>query len=230
MVLRKVDAPYSRVEAWVYDRFIADAVHTATSGLLDEVAAMAPPGGHLLDIGCGGGHFSLALAERADQCRVTGIDLSPQQVARARTRAHAQPADVASRVEFDVGTALELPFPENNFDAAVSVGSIKHWPDRRRGVEEMARVVKPGGRVTIVELDRDAPRPALLAWAARLGVPHPFRVAFARAFARLIIDPSIGVEEGRQLLDDTGLQDAKAQSDNEFPFVTLSGVIGRSGR
>ena len=46
----------------------------------------------------------------------------------------------------------------------------------------------------------------------------------------VLIDPSIGVEEGRQLLDDTGLQDAKAQSDNEFPFVTLSGVIGRSGR
>ena len=103
---------------------------------------LAPPSGlRWIDIGCGNGAFTELLVERCAPVEVQGIDPSEGQLAFARTRP-------ASRVaEFRQGDAMALPFPADRFDAAVMALVLVFVPDPAKGIEEMVRVVRPGGIV-----------------------------------------------------------------------------------
>ena len=103
---------------------------------------LAPPSGlRWIDIGCGNGAFTELLVERCAPVEVQGIDPSEGQLAFARTRP-------ASRVaEFRQGDAMALPFPAGRFDAAVMALVIVFVPDPAKCIEEMVRVVGPGGMV-----------------------------------------------------------------------------------
>jgi ubiquinone/menaquinone biosynthesis C-methylase UbiE len=71
---------------------------------------------------------------------------------------------------FTRGNAMNLPLQDGLFDTAVSIGSIKHWPDGVRGLREIHRVLKPGGRCIIAETDREASDKALRAFIGRFNV------------------------------------------------------------
>jgi ubiquinone/menaquinone biosynthesis C-methylase UbiE len=103
---------------------------------------LAPPIGlRWIDVGCGNGAFTELLIERCAPADVQGIDPSEGQLAFARTRPAARPA------EFRQGDAMALPFPADSFDAAVMALVLVFVPDPAKGVEEMVRVVNPGGTV-----------------------------------------------------------------------------------
>ena len=94
-----------------------------------------------IDIGCGNGAFTELLVERCAPAEVQGIDPSEGQLSFARTRP-------ASRIaQFQQGDALALPFADDKFDAAIMALVLVFVPDPAKGVEEMARVVRPGGAV-----------------------------------------------------------------------------------
>ena len=103
---------------------------------------LAPPSGlRWIDIGCGNGAFTELLVERCAPVEVQGIDPSEGQLAFARTRP-------ASRVaQFRQGDAMALPFPADRFDAAVMALVLVFVPDPAKGIEEMVRVVSPGGTI-----------------------------------------------------------------------------------
>lgn len=145
-----VTAPYTRIEGWVYDRFIAPGVVEAVGPLREELASLLPEGAELLDVGCGGGHMAVAIAELRPDVTVTGVDFSPEQVARARARAVAAGS---GNCRFEEGDAASLPFPDDSFDAVISVGSVKHWQRLHRGLAETVRVLRPGGSLQLLELD-----------------------------------------------------------------------------
>lgn len=94
-----------------------------------------------IDIGCGNGAFTELLAERCAPAEIQGIDPSEGQLYFARSRPAARIA------EFRQGHAMELPFPDSRFDAAVMALVIFYVPDPAKGVAEMVRVVAPGGTV-----------------------------------------------------------------------------------
>lgn len=94
-----------------------------------------------LDVGCGNGAFTETIVARCAPVSVQGIDPSEAQLAYARTR------EALRAAQFRLGDAMALPFPDNEFDAAVMPLVIFFVPDPATGVAEMARVVSPGGMV-----------------------------------------------------------------------------------
>lgn len=97
----------------------------------------------VLDVGCGTGFATTALAEETDD--VHGLDQSPHQLDRALAKLGDD-----DRVEFVLGDAERLPYETDSFDAVWSSGSIEYWPEPVRALREIRRVCKPGGTVLIV--------------------------------------------------------------------------------
>ncbi len=96
----------------------------------------------ILDVGCGIGGSSLYLAQKFN-ANATGITLSPVQASRATER--AQEAGLASRVQFQVADALNMPFADQSFDFVWSMESGEHMPDKEQFLKECYRVLKVGG-------------------------------------------------------------------------------------
>jgi len=113
-----------------------------------DIAAVAPDGGHVLEVGCGTGRLSILLA-RSHALSVTGLDLDPAMIERAlRNADHPHDGD-GRRSSFLVGDVASLAFPDGSFDLVVSTLSMHHWADPRAGLAEIGRVLRPGGRALV---------------------------------------------------------------------------------
>ena len=114
------------------------------------VAAVAPRAeDRVLDVATGTGLVAAALV-RASGCRVVGLDQSPQMLARAQARLDADP-QLRERVALVHGTAERLPFATGEFDALTFTYLLRYVDDPRATLRELARVVKPGGRIAAIE-------------------------------------------------------------------------------
>ena len=127
-------------------RFVDGAAYEQNMGIWSRFAGevfldwLAPPTGlRWIDIGCGNGAFTELLIARCAPAEVQGIDPSDGQLAYARDRPGARTA------EFLQGDAMAIPFGDGRFDAAVMALVLVFVPDPRKGVEEMVRVIDPGG-------------------------------------------------------------------------------------
>jgi ubiquinone/menaquinone biosynthesis C-methylase UbiE len=96
----------------------------------------------LLDVGCGTGAASRAAASLA--ASVVGIDLSPEMIQNARDL-----AEDLDNVTFEIADAERLPFDDDAFTALLCSNAFHHYPDPRRAVDEMTRVLGPGGRIVL---------------------------------------------------------------------------------
>ena len=219
-VALNVSKRYSMVDAWFYDTIVAPALAAMKPDLAAELLAALPANGQVLDVGSGGGQLCIALAERGPGLRVTGVDISPDQLRRARRRATA----LDERVRFVENTAMELPFPDESFDATISYGSIKHWPDAARGVGEMLRVLRPGGLFVVVELDRDCSLADARRFIARWRLPRPARAAWLPIFRRFIAGGSINLEQARTLIADRPFEEVTVR---RIPGEPALEIIGR---
>lgn len=120
-----------------------------TNGIARQLVALANPkaGQTILDVSCGTGVVALTIALDYSPGTVIGLDLSAPMLARAAQQA-AQ-LGVGSRTVFRQGDAESLPFGAHHFDRVVSLYALRHFPDPQRALEEMCRVVKPGGVIAI---------------------------------------------------------------------------------
>ena len=109
--------------------------------------------GHkVLDLGCGIGGATFPLAEITGPTGLAaGVDISSTMVEAARQRANGR-----AGVEFRVGDACAIPYPENFFDSARSERVFLYLPDRLGAIEEIKRVVKPGGKIVLLDTDLDS--------------------------------------------------------------------------
>jgi demethylmenaquinone methyltransferase / 2-methoxy-6-polyprenyl-1,4-benzoquinol methylase len=155
------------------------------------VSAVAPQAGQrILDVATGTGMVAAELLARAD-CTVVGIDQSAEMLAGARARFAATDS---SRVELIQGQAEALPFADAGFDALTFTYLLRYVDDPPATVRELARVVRPGGRVASLEFGVPPWLPARLAWRfyTAIGLPSLGRLA-SREWAQVghFLGPSI---------------------------------------
>ncbi len=110
----------------------------------------------VLDVGCGTGTLAMRyLIGNPAVAHVTGLDMSGEMLAVAQKK--KQSASPAMPVDFIQGDAEHLPFESNQFDLVTCCNSFHHYPHPQQSVNEMARVLRPGGRVILVDGCRDEP-------------------------------------------------------------------------
>ena len=203
----QVRAMFDRI-AGVYDAMNA----VMTAGLhhrwRERAADLARvgPGRRALDVATGTGDLALALAERVGPAgAVSACDFSERMLELGREKAASAHADV----HFEVANALALPYPDDAFDAATVGFGARNFADLQQGVAEMTRVVRPGGRVVVLEIT--TPQRPPLSWFFRLW------------FDRLV--PLIG-----RLAGDSAAYSYLPSSVRRFPGPPeLGGVLARSG-
>ncbi len=148
-------------EQSTYFNLLAEIGHTkhvggqAATARLIELADVKP-GDHVLDVGCGVGIAAVYLAKEYG-CRVTGVDITPRMLERAQERVRREGA--GRLIKLRVANMSALPFADDSFDAAIAESVLTFAADKLHVVNELARVVKPGGTAAFTEAVWVAPPP-----------------------------------------------------------------------
>ena len=147
-------------------RFSQRVIELRTFERLLARAAFDLHGGCLLDAGCGNGYGLELLHARFRPRRLVGFDLMPEQIARARCRGLA--------AEISVGDITAIAQPDDTFDGVFVFGILHHVPSWRIALQELARVVRPGGVLLLEEIHGAAIR----IQDRVIGTAHPSDAAF----------------------------------------------------
>ncbi|MEM1176756.1 MAG: bifunctional demethylmenaquinone methyltransferase/2-methoxy-6-polyprenyl-1,4-benzoquinol methylase UbiE [Acidobacteriota bacterium] len=124
------------------------------------------PGSRILDLATGTADVALEILRQQPEAAVIGLDPSPNMLDLGRDKISAK--DLDDRIELRGGIAEELPFEDNSFDGVTISYGIRNVPDRPKALQEMNRVVRPGGRISILEATEAQGNP--LAFGARFYV------------------------------------------------------------
>ncbi|MEV6315560.1 methyltransferase domain-containing protein [Streptomyces sp. NPDC051776] len=174
---------------------MAEASRQLTDLLTEKL--QVKPGDRVLDLGCGSGAPSIRLA-RTTGAQVVGITNSAVQI-EAAVR-NGQEAGLGDRVSFICADATVLDFEAESFDAVLMIESIFHLPDRLGALREVARVLRPGGRVALTDLLDLDPAPAPMEQAVGDLAEH----SREQGHAALVAKP-VRLEEYSSLLEQAGL-------------------------
>lgn len=120
-------------------------------------AAGVKPGERVLDVACGTGDLTEAFARRSPASEVVGLDFTPGmlEIAREKTAKRQQHAPAGTtRVSYVEGDAMNLQIPDASFDVVSIAFGIRNVSDPAKALREFARVLKPGGRLVVLEFDR----------------------------------------------------------------------------
>jgi SAM-dependent methyltransferase len=170
--------------AWLLDATVFRGTLRSFRDRALELAELRS-GEAVLDVGCGTGVLAqLAKSRVGAEGRVVGLDPGPRQITRARSQALRHGLDI----DFRIGAIEALALPDRSFDVVLSTLMMHHLPDdlKRQGLAAIARVLRPGGRLVIVDFKRSEAKGRK---AARLGVG------------------GIGIQDQRALVEEAGFID-----------------------
>jgi ubiquinone/menaquinone biosynthesis C-methylase UbiE len=171
--------------------------------------------GPVLDVGCGGGRLSAAIANGVGH-EVVGVDSSVAQMHRVARHRRSGVAGVRA-------SAMHLPFAEQRFAVVVSSCAVKHWPDPASGLAECVRVARIGAPVVIVEIDGAATMEEVQRFAMALPLPFGLREAYARFAMRTVVGVAPRSDELAAALRSAGASEIAAEHVDGLPFVICRG-------
>jgi ubiquinone/menaquinone biosynthesis C-methylase UbiE len=210
----KMKGAWSGLFAFLYNNVISNNVmemYEAGDALLPEIAS----GAIVLDVGCGQGHATRLLAVKRPDYKVVGVDLSAAMIGNAVKFGASVP-----NLKFIRADAMSLPFDAETFDLGMSIASIKHWPDETRGLREIRRVLKPGGKLFILEADKNCEKQAAARFVARWRYLFPgTRPFIAWHFRKFIAGQGIDEESLRGLMSDAGFAHIEVLKMQGEPFI-----------
>jgi demethylmenaquinone methyltransferase / 2-methoxy-6-polyprenyl-1,4-benzoquinol methylase len=149
------------------------------------------PKGRYLDVGCGTGDVALEILRQAPGSKVVGID--PSQGMLLLGQQKIESVRLTDSISLLVGDALDLRFEDDSFDGAITSFCIRNVTDRKLGLREMRRVVRPGGRVVILELTQPTGRimGPLFRTYARVVVPVLTKIMSSVSAYRYLTDSMV---------------------------------------
>jgi ubiquinone/menaquinone biosynthesis C-methylase UbiE len=193
-VIETVEGIQGAFDAEAYDRWMRGM---RSRGWIEtrEVLGAGITSGHALEISPGPGYLGLDWLAKTEGTRLTGLDLSEEMLVRCRRNAESE--GLAARVAYVHGDACSMPFPDASFDAVLANGGLHEWADPLAVFDEIARVLRPGGRYCVTDLRRDmnSALKALL-WIAtgtrgmRTGLLSSIRAAYLPSEVRALVASS----------------------------------------
>lgn len=204
--LHTLDSPANRLirdTIWGRDRDVGQQSFI-TPDYLDEFARRLAlgPDDHLLDVGSGTGGPAVHIATTTG-CRVAGADINAVGVDVAGDLAAA--GGLADRVQFHLGDAVELPFDDEQFTAAISVNVMNVFPDKSRVLAEVRRTLRPGGHFALLSGtfgDMDSATRTAMARGGRV----PQHYDSEEGYRRLLADAGLALKEITEYAEDFRVQ------------------------
>ncbi|PKN34064.1 MAG: hypothetical protein CVU61_09875 [Deltaproteobacteria bacterium HGW-Deltaproteobacteria-19] len=195
-------------------------IQRANFDLFEDIARRAPPGrpDSYLDVGTGRGYVALNLAAFRPEAMITGIDYSITQV---RSAERLRRKKGITNCRFRQADAMDLPFADASFAGVLTVGSFKHWPDKRRGLTEIRRVLRPGGWIILSETDGETTDGELRTYMKRLS---PYRLLDPLLFwglRNIIFGRGCSGLDLAAIAADAGFEDIATSSSPTCPYTVL---------
>ena len=177
------------------------------SRLARRIASQLPGGSAVLEVAPGPGYFCIELAKLGPYS-ITGLDISQTFVEMARQKA----ADAGVQVDFRQGNASSMPFADHTFDFLLCRAAFKNFGQPVRALQEMCRVLKPGGRGLIIDLSGDASPEAMNHAVDAMGLSAVNRVMTKLIFRLSLVKNAYTREQFLQMLAQTAFRGVDIQA------------------
>ncbi len=115
------------------------------------------PVAHVLDVATGTGDLAIMAARKLPKAHVTGVDISEGMLVHGRKK--VADAGLEERIDLQRADSAALPFPDDRFDAITAAFGVRNFEDLAQGIREMHRVLKPGGRLFVLEFSKPVKAP-----------------------------------------------------------------------
>lgn len=169
--------------------------------LAQRIASQLPPASNVLEVAPGPGYFCIELAKLGDY-KITGLDISHTFVEIASKKAAA----AGVRVNFRQGNASNTPFANDAFDFLVCRAAFKNFGEPVRALQEMCRVLKPGGRGLIIDLRHDASMESINHHVDGMGLGPVDKMFTKLAFRTMLIKSAYTKEQFQYMLAQTNFR------------------------
>ncbi|NIO84631.1 MAG: methyltransferase domain-containing protein [Candidatus Aminicenantes bacterium] len=204
------------IQGPIYNRLIFKAASKLYQRFIREINL--PEHATILDIGSGPGFLTLLLARENPNLSVVGVDYSPTQVRAANRR---RITNQIPNCSFRQGDALNLPFQNASFDIVISVASIKHWPEGKRGLQEIRRVLAPDGTAFIGEADKDATEEEIYRFASNFTAWYVWDPFIRWYLRRIVFGQSYTRKEAELTARAAGFSQVSVEKVSESPFFLM---------
>ena len=203
-----------RIAAWYARNTARDMPEFAA--LAQRVTAALPTGSRILEVAPGPGYLAVEVARRG-AFEVTGLDISHTFVEIAQR--NARKANV--NIDFRQGNASAMPFAENSFDLILCRAAFKNFSQPRAAMNEMHRVLKPGGRALIIDLRKDASMDDIDAYIKRSDLGWANSFIYKVTFRHLLLPRAYSRQEFLGLASSSAFAGAHIEADEIGFEVTL---------